>query len=116
MAIEEEQYNRERNIDQRYVMSNPYVGNTQQPNYQYAPTTSQMQGPMGGSYTIAPKYMKSKSECVEELNKILEEIDRKDSNMRRMVDGHNAASLKKFSDDYDNLSQQILRQVETQLR
>lgn len=71
---------------------------------------------MGGTYTIAPKYMKSKSECVEELNKILEEIERKDTNMRRMVDGHNGAVLKKFSDDYDNLSQQILRQVETQLR
>lgn len=33
-----------------------------------------------------------------------------------MVDGHNSGLLKKFSDDYDNLAQQIIRNVETNLR
>jgi hypothetical protein len=31
--------------------------------------------------------------------------------MRRMIEAHNAGILKKFSDDYDNLSQQIIRTV-----
>lgn len=84
----------------------------------FNPTTSNyspiVQAP--SSYNIAPKYLKSKAECVEELTKILEEIDRKDINMKRMVETHNSAVLKKFNDDYDNLAQQIIRTVETQLR
>lgn len=68
------------------------------------------------SYTVAPKYLKSKAECVDELTKILDELDRKDNYMRRMVESHNAGVLKKFNDDYDSLAQQIIRNVEIQLR
>jgi hypothetical protein len=53
---------------------------------------------------------------VEELTRYLDEIDRKDGQIRGMVDSHNAGVLKKFSDEYDNLSQQIIRTVEAQLR
>ena len=31
--------------------------------------------------------------------------------MRRMVESHNSGILKKFNDDYDNLAQQIIRNV-----
>lgn len=31
--------------------------------------------------------------------------------MRRMIEAHNTGILKKFSDYYDNLSQQIIRTV-----
>ena len=93
-------------------MSNPPLVGSQQ-NYQYiSPNYGPgPQGMQGGSYVIAPKYLKSKSECVDELSKILEELEKKDTYMRRLVEGHNNATLKKFSDDYDNLSQQILRTV-----
>lgn len=96
----------ERNIDQRYSTNNVIGGGNTYSNYP----------PQIGNYVIAPKYLKSKSQCVDELTKILEEIDKKDGYMRRMVDGHNSGLLKKFSDDYDNLAQQIIRNVETNLR
>lgn len=33
-----------------------------------------------------------------------------------MVESHNSGILKKFNDDYDNLAQQIIRNVENQLK
>lgn len=50
------------------------------------------------------------------MTRYLDEIDRKEGTIRGMVDSHNAGVLKKFSDEYDNLSQQIIRTVEAQLR
>lgn len=103
--MEEPHFEMERNIDQRYN-SNVIGGGSNYGNYP----------PQPGTYVYQPKYLKSKSECVDELTKILEEIDKKDNYMKRMVESHNAGLLKKFNDDYDNLAQQIIRNVENTLR
>lgn len=110
-VIEEERFDKERNIDQRYNMT---VGGSQFGVGPLQSTYSPVVQPT--SYTINPKYLKSKAECVDELTKILDEIDRKDGFMRKMVETHNGGVLKKFNDDYDNLAQQIIRTVETHLR
>jgi hypothetical protein len=50
------------------------------------------------------------------LGRYLEEIDLKDSKMKGTIDAYCSDVLKKFSDDYDNLAEQIMRTVETQLK
>lgn len=113
-AIGEERYEQEAIYPQRYQANQKISNgvNQPQPMYQTNYTTNVYQG----SSQIQPKYMKSKNECIEELTYVINEINRKDEAMKRLVESHNSGIVKKFSDDYDNLAQQIIRNVENQLQ
>ena len=71
---------------------------------------------MGSTAEPFSKFPKSREECSDEMSKILRELDQKDDEIKRMSNGHNAETLRKFGEDYDNLAQQIIRYVEVRLR
>lgn len=62
------------------------------------------------------RFKKSKGECIDELTVILEQLNKKENDLSRMVEKHNAKTIQKFNEDYDTISQQIVRQVELHLR
>lgn len=61
------------------------------------------------------KYHKAKSECLDILGKILEEISQVEGNLDRKIKHHYKKSLKKFNEDYDEIAKQIVREVQTRL-
>lgn len=50
------------------------------------------------------------------MGQILRALDQKDDQMTRMVSVHNEGVLSRFSADYDKLANQIIKQVEVQLK
>ena len=44
------------------------------------------------------KFMNSKSQCADELTRILGELDRKDEEIKRITDGYNSKLMKKFNE------------------
>lgn len=50
------------------------------------------------------------------MSQILRALEQKDDQMTRMVTTHNDGVLSRFSADYDKLANQIIRQVEVQLK